>query len=208
MEKKKNKDFICDEIKKRISHYIYKPGDTLRETDLMKEFDLGRTPVREAFIKLSSSGLIEMIPNQGTFVKKISFGEVLQVYEVRSNLIELSGRLAAQRINEEELAEMEQALHEVEDVIHRNSILQLDARMHVIIDKSTKNQELINILENLKIKFLSIWEYPLDNPKYYQSMYRDFVILLEALKKREVEKSGQILQAHLKNALSQFKGIL
>lgn len=208
MEKKRQKDKICEIIKQRISHYEYKPGEALRESELMKEFSIGRTPVREAFIQLSSQGLIEIIPVKGTFVKKISFGEVLQVYEVRSTLIELSGQLAAQRITHQGLEEIEKELEKTKDTSDRNSILQLDAKIHVIIDKSTQNLELAAILDNLKIKFLSIWEYPMDDFSYYDSMYNDFILLLDALKKREVEKSGTILRQHLKKALSQFEKIL
>lgn len=206
--KKNSKDRICEEIKRRISHYVYKPGDILRENDLMEEFEMGRTPVREAFIQLSSTGLIEMIPNQGTFVRKVSFGELMQVYEVRAHLIELSGSLAAQRICEKQIEQMEEILHEAGGVADREGILALDARMHVLIDAATRNEELARILDNLKIKFLSIWEYPVDNPRYYQSMYDDFVALVEALKGREGEKCGQIMRQHLQRAFRQFEGIL
>ena len=56
---------IYDALKRRIVLLEYEPGQVLREKDLIREFGVSRTPVREALIRLETEGLVRIVPNQG-----------------------------------------------------------------------------------------------------------------------------------------------
>lgn len=60
-----------------------RPGEALSEKDIAGRFGVSRQPVREAFIKLSEAGLVEIRPSRGTFVMKISMREVANARFVR-----------------------------------------------------------------------------------------------------------------------------
>ena len=60
-----------------------RPGEALSEKDIAARFGVSRQPVREAFIKLSEAGLVEIRPSRGTFVMKISVREVANARFVR-----------------------------------------------------------------------------------------------------------------------------
>jgi DNA-binding GntR family transcriptional regulator len=58
-------DTVYRKLKERIVFLDYEPGQALREKDLMQEFGVSRTPVREALIRLEVEGLVRIFPNQG-----------------------------------------------------------------------------------------------------------------------------------------------
>ncbi|MCF8105753.1 MAG: GntR family transcriptional regulator, partial [Desulfohalobiaceae bacterium] len=95
-------DNIYRELKRRIVFLDYEPGQSLREKDLIEEFGVSRTPVREAFIRLESDGLVRIFPNLGTIVTEVSFQQLKDVFEIRSYLVRLAGQLAAARATEED----------------------------------------------------------------------------------------------------------
>ncbi|MEA3422623.1 MAG: GntR family transcriptional regulator, partial [Bacillota bacterium] len=58
---------IYNELKRRIIELEYEPGSAINEKDLVNEFQVSRTPIREALLRLSQIGLVEMRPRVGTF---------------------------------------------------------------------------------------------------------------------------------------------
>ena len=65
------------------------PGQAISEIEMSKRFSISRQPVREAFIKLGEERLIEVLPQRGTYVRKISVKEVLDARHLRE-IIEVS----------------------------------------------------------------------------------------------------------------------
>lgn len=74
------------EISKRILHSDYAPGDKISENSLEKDLNLGRTPIREALIRLRRDGLIEVIPQSGTYVSKIDLDVAINARFVRESI--------------------------------------------------------------------------------------------------------------------------
>lgn len=74
------------EISKRIMHSDYAPGDKISENSLEKDLGLGRTPIREALIRLRKDGLIEVIPQSGTYVSKIDLTVATNARFVRESI--------------------------------------------------------------------------------------------------------------------------
>ncbi|MBR9925558.1 MAG: GntR family transcriptional regulator [Gammaproteobacteria bacterium] len=85
------------------------PGERLDPEALGQEFQVSRTPVREAFQQLVASGLVTVSPKKGTFVAKVGIDQLIEMFEVMAELEGMCGRLAARRITEAELAALREA---------------------------------------------------------------------------------------------------
>lgn len=85
-------------LRQAIAAMQLRPGEALSEKDVAARFGVSRQPVREAFIKLSEAGLVEIRPSRGTFVMKISVREVADARFVReaieSDIARHAARLA------------------------------------------------------------------------------------------------------------------
>ena len=70
-----------DKIKRAIVTLRFEMGKNINEQDLCKEFDLGRTPVREALQLLASEGLVVIVPRKGVYVSYVSLEDFQKIYE-------------------------------------------------------------------------------------------------------------------------------
>jgi DNA-binding GntR family transcriptional regulator len=95
----------ADVVARRLAQAILSgdlpPGTRLREQNLAKNFSVSRTPVREALILLSASGLAHLEPNRGATVLQLTAADVSEVYHLRAVLESESAALAAGRITPE-----------------------------------------------------------------------------------------------------------
>lgn len=199
-----DRDKVLEIIKERIVYLDYEPGKQLREKELREEFDIGRTPLREIFIKLESEGLITTVPHSGTYVSTVSFHELRDLFEVRSYLISLAGKLAARRINEGELEEMREHLDKMEGVEKPKKLMKMDSQAHEMVNRATKNEVLAEDLKKLREQSVRIWVFP-RTKKFMNSFKVEFAELIEALEKGDEERSGKILASHMEDFIDEIK---
>ena len=81
---------VFNELREDIVSVALKPGGALSEKELAERYGVSRTPVREAILRLVDEGLLEVVPQHGTFVSRISVGDVREMQFVRESL-ELAG---------------------------------------------------------------------------------------------------------------------
>jgi DNA-binding GntR family transcriptional regulator len=85
------------------------PGTVLRQEQLSARFSVSRTPVREALRRLAALGLVSFVPNRGVRVRTLSREELREAFLVRAELESLATELAAPRMTETDLVELEEA---------------------------------------------------------------------------------------------------
>jgi DNA-binding GntR family transcriptional regulator len=101
-------DRIAETLEDQILRGRFAPGTRLDETRLADEHEVSRTPVREALQRLAAAGLVDQHPRRGVFVREIGTIELLEMFEVMAELEAACGRLAARRISDEALDELDQ----------------------------------------------------------------------------------------------------
>ena len=107
-------------VEEQIATGQMKDGEKLDEASLAERFHVSRTPVREALLQLVGSGLATQIPRRGCFVRAPSFREMIEMFEVMSELEGMCARLAARRICDQQLFALQQSNIECEDAIKAN----------------------------------------------------------------------------------------
>ena len=102
---------LADEIAFRLETAIldgrYPPGSRLPQEELCERFAVSRTPVREALRKLQAKNLVVVVPNKGATVRRLSRKELLDIYAVRAELEGFSCELAAARITDSCVTELD-----------------------------------------------------------------------------------------------------
>ena len=90
-------DLAYDAIESMIVTLQLKPGAPIVEADLIEITGLGRTPLREALMRMSSNGLIVQMPRRGLIVKDIEAAEHMTLIETRRVIERLIATSAARR---------------------------------------------------------------------------------------------------------------
>jgi DNA-binding GntR family transcriptional regulator len=104
-------------IRQEIVEGRYRPGQRLVEQRLAETHGLSRTPVREALKWLDAEGLIQIEPNRGAIVRRITLQDVQDLYELRAELEGYAARRAATRIDPAGLAEIDASIAAFDDAI-------------------------------------------------------------------------------------------
>lgn len=106
---KRRADSIAEALEELIFNGTISDGDRLDEMRLAEQFGVSRTPLREAFQRLALSGLVELIPRRGAFVRQPGPVELIEMFEVMAELEAVCGRLAAMRISDHALDDLRAA---------------------------------------------------------------------------------------------------
>jgi DNA-binding GntR family transcriptional regulator len=102
-------DEIALELEREIVTGELAPGTVLRQEHLSERFAVSRTPVREALRQLAARGLVSFEPNRGVRVRTLSRDELYEAFLVRAELESLATGLAAPKLTDADLAELDAA---------------------------------------------------------------------------------------------------
>lgn len=102
------------EIETMIMSGELRGGDRVNEIALSERFGTSRGPIREACRALAQEGLLVAVPNRGVFVRELDLREAIEVYDIRSALDELMGRLIAERVTDDQVDELWRLIEEMD----------------------------------------------------------------------------------------------
>ena len=105
---------VSDELERMIMDGSLKPGDPINEKALSDSNGLSRAPIREACRRLEQAGLVEIIPNRGAFVRKISRRSAAELCEIKLVLARHMNRLIIERITSAQLATLRGLVAKIE----------------------------------------------------------------------------------------------
>lgn len=196
------REVIFNTLREAIIIGELRPGERLMEVQLAEKMGVSRTPVREAIRKLELEGLVDMIPRKGAHVAELSVKDIMDVLEVRASLDGLATALAAERITDDELKELKHINTQFSSYIEKenlNGSIKKDAEFHDVIYKASRNDKLINILNNLREqvqRFRVIYLKDYSSPKNLIKEHND---IFEAISARSIEASRSIAKTHILN---------
>lgn len=190
---------VYEKVKDRILSGELQPGARLKDDELARTFGVSNTPVREAMGELEKDGLVETIPYRGRFVKKMSIEETREVYDVRMALEGLAVRLAAERITESQLAEMEEVVKKYEIAFEADDItagLEADLALHDLIVQASGNRTLAQIVSHLANRIQVLRQVDEGKMRRKQSL-EDHRAIVQAVKERDGAKAEVQVCRHI-----------
>lgn len=196
-----NAEKAYTQIKGKIITAEMPPGSVINEAQLMDEFALGRTPIREAIKQLQTENLVMVTPRKGMYVADIAVTDLLQIFEVRVELESFSTRLAADRITEHEIADLQKLAkaYQEADLSNKEVLIKLDGEFHALLAKATHNKFLIKEIEHYYNLSLRIWYIALNYAKPDDIDVDAHIEILEAIQARDAEKAGLRMRKHIQD---------
>ena len=196
------RDVVFNTLRNAILTGELSPGERLMEIKLADKLGVSRTPIREAIRKLELEGLVVNTPRKGAEVANISAEDLRDVLEVRRSLEVLAIRLACDKMTEETL----ELLHENIDAFKHSinakatsDIASVDVSFHDIIYKSTGNNRLIQILNNISEQMYRYrFEY-IKNKEAWNRLVEEHMNIYEAIKNRDKDLAVKSILLHIDN---------
>ena len=144
---KSRSETLRDAIEELIAVGKYAPGQHLDETELAAEFGVSRTPIRETLIGLASRGLVVIRPRRGAVVAEFGPQQLVEMFEVMSELEASCSRLAARRMTPPEQAALlaaHAACNAARDSLDADAYYYKNEAFHEAIYTGSHNQFLID----------------------------------------------------------------
>lgn len=197
-------DHVYRAIKRSIRDGGYLPGESLREQQVAESLGVSRTPVREAFRRLSAEGWLEARPNYGVRVKVWSAKDVLEILEARV-LIEpyLAGR-AATRLSSEQVAELMRLAEHMKEIARdtptdetTQAWFEANGAFHDALMQGGDNARLAQALHTLKEVPLIKWTFKNFGPEDRQRAVRQHIEIAHAVAQRDAALTEAIMKSHM-----------
>jgi len=204
--KTKNKDSIesiyCNIKTFLLNSDIY-PGQKIPHAELGKKMATSFSPLREAFMRLSSERLLIHKNQRGFFVPQISYEEARDLYDTRMLIEPYLIKKAAGFTTDEKIDTVMGLQNQYKEMAfepYSRKRLLVDKRFHLEILELGGNKELLRIVDsifNLLIVRRTILHLSPDRP---HKAYNEHSKILESLKKRDGKKASQLMKEHIKFA--------
>lgn len=188
------------QLKQALITLAYKPGDYLSTASLMNELALGRTPINHALHRLSTEGLVQIIPRKGLIVSPLSIDDALELIDVRLANESLCMRLAAERITQTELHQLEAIARDFEKAASRGQtteVMNLDRLFHEHISNAARNQILAEILKVLHARSQRFWALSLAMPDHLSEVQDEHRAILKALADGNPAAAEEAVREHV-----------
>ncbi|TQC76600.1 GntR family transcriptional regulator [Pantoea dispersa] len=191
-------------LRKDIVTCVIHPGSLLSEKEVSARFNVSRQPVREAFIKLAEAGLVQVLPQRGTFVRKISARRVADGRFIREAVEIAVVRRAALEIAATGLMALEHNLQLQRLAAERHdsqAFLALDDEFHRLIAEGIDCLLAWETVENIKatmdrVRFLTLSEV---SPP--ESLIQQHEEIFAALKAKDADAAEKAMRRHLQEMI-------
>lgn len=193
---------IKEQLIEDIYHHKYSAGDKIVESALAKELGVSQASVREALRSLTAMGFLESEPYKGITVRSLTRKDLWEVYTVRAALESLAAELAAPRITEEELLELEEITKRMieagkeHDIARRSRI---NIEFHSAVIRASRNKLIAKLFEFMQFDSWSLMTSSLSTMDSVEIAERHFEVI-EALRSGDPAKAGRAMRDHIETA--------
>lgn len=199
---------LTDQVAARLRTLLIEgeiaPGAKLNERVLAEQLRVSRTPLREAIKLLAVEGLVDLLPNRGAVAVKLTEADIVHSFEVLAGLEALSGRFAAQRIGDDELAELRALHYEMLAAYARrdlSSYYRLNAMIHAAINAAARNPVLSATYMRINARVQSLRFRTNQNEAKWKRAVAEHEQMIAALEARDADALGRVLVEHLHGKL-------
>ena len=182
------------------------PGEKIGEVELCSRFDLTRGPLREALGRLESRGLLVRRPHAGVKVVAVSADELVELYRIREIMEGLAARQAAERMTDEEIADLHATLDAHEKMIEETQgqayyQAEGDYDFHHRIATGSRNAKLAQMLLGDLYYMVRIYRYRLSQSSGRpQKALGEHRRIAEAIASRDAELAEFLMKRHINAA--------
>ena len=192
---------VLDNLRQAILDGRFAPGQRLIERELVELTGVSRTSIREALRELAAEGLVTTIPNKGTVVATLSAEDARQLYQVRSVLEGLAGKLFVENATPAQRRALARQLAAIDRLAARDaSILEAKDRFYDILFVGGGNVALHQTAASLHARVRALRSLSLSVPGRARKTVAELHEIIEAIDSDDAEKAARACRRHVANA--------
>ena len=186
------------------------PGQRISENELAERLAVSRTPVREALIRLRDERFVQIVPQLGTFVTRISAAAVQDAQFIRESLECAAVRLAATHADADDIAALRGLVRrqsEVSEHGDHDRFAVLDDEFHAALCELAGHSVAWEVAQREKGHLNRVRRLSLPQPRYLEEMVDEHRLVVDALADGDPDAAETTLRHHLRMVLSALPAI-
>ncbi|MCD8138181.1 MAG: GntR family transcriptional regulator [Planctomycetaceae bacterium] len=193
------RDYAVRVIRHNIVKLRLQPGTMVSENELATEMGLSRTPIREALIELSKSGIVEIYPQHGSMVSKIDYDKVEEASFTRRVVETAVVREVCGIAAEDDIARLDENISLQRLYLERNNtdkLMVADNDFHRMLFAIAKKPLSFELIRTLAAHFDRVREMSLMAVKHLR-IVEDHAAIFDAIKARDPDRAAVSMHMHL-----------
>jgi DNA-binding GntR family transcriptional regulator len=200
---------LAETIRSMIANLELPPGSVVSESQLGSELGCGRTPVREALLILSTEYLIKQIPGVGSTVAGLDITDYTYITELQQAIEPFAVGLAATRITDAELDELDALLDQAKVAVESNDIdamAQLNLRFHEKVLAASRNKYMVDAAMRLNWYSVRFWRFAYSRGVPMMPSIHEHERIVQALRNHDPVEAQKVSRDHWADYLTRFWG--
>ena len=193
-----NRTFLA--IREAIMELNFLPGEIIRKHDICNALGVSRSPVSEALAKLRNEGLVEVVPQSGTFVSRFSLQDIKEGAFLREAIELACIEILASNISEQQLIDLNRNL-KLQKVLAESDdyqgFYQLDAKMHGMIMDFTGYKNLAKVTKTGWVQVDRARQLLLPVDGRLKKAFQEHRAVIKALEQNDVALAREKMRTHL-----------
>ncbi|MCR2803325.1 GntR family transcriptional regulator [Paenibacillus soyae] len=194
------RDAVYASLKEQILSLSLPPGTPLSENETSQQFQVSRTPVRESFMRLAQEGLVQVLPQRGTFVSLIDTALVEEARFMREHLETAVIELACASFHADAMSRLETNLAKQQESIRQldeSGMFELDEEFHRILFEGCGKSHTWGALSQLTIHLNRSRRLRLADDHNWQHLYEQHLAMADAIRSGNAEGARGLMKLHL-----------
>jgi DNA-binding GntR family transcriptional regulator len=194
------RDVVYTQLREQILKLELPPGTPLSENETSLLFNVSRTPVRESFLRLAQEGLVQVLPQRGTFVSLIDTMLVEEARFMREQLEKAVIRLACANFPDSFLIQLENNLQAQQTCVENKddkSMFELDENFHRILFDGCSKSNTWAIMQQMNAHLNRSRMLRIVTDHNWQPLYEQHRLMADAIKNHDAAAAEQLMTEHL-----------
>lgn len=195
---------IYEKLRRAITTLSMLPSEALSEKELSLQLGVSRTPVREALIRLADEGLIDILPQRGSFVAPIRLRDVEEAQFIRESLEVAVTRRLALNCSRQFLTEIKSNLYDQEKAVNAEALeafLELDEAFHRSFCEEAGLSKSWRVIQSVKLQMDRVRYLSLPDLGHLRTLLIQHRSIVDAIEAGDTEKAGHSMALHLQEVL-------
>ena len=196
----KTSERIRSAIEDDIRAGILLPGDVIDEAALARQFDVSRTPIREALLQLEAQSMLISQPRHGMVVAKMDVQQLLALWELLVEMEGVCARLACERMTDEEREELAQVHAQAQIIVDADEVdrwREANHAFHDVLYRGCRNPYLRQEILRLRARTGGYLRHAFSALGRLQSSQEQHGELLQAIQDREPARAHEMMMKHI-----------
>lgn len=191
---------VYQTLRQAILSVSFRPGEILRKPEICDALGVSRSPVSDAVARLASEGLVEVVPQAGTFVARFSMADIREGAFLREAIELHAVALVAERISDDQLAQLRRNLNLQATLVNEGdapAFYQADAALHELILSFTGFRRLPQVAETAWLHVNRARQMILPVPGRLAQALDEHRAIVAALEARDIVAAREATRLHL-----------